>query len=116
MTRAESTDMIRIVVLLAAAVPLTACIGPSRSPGRLGGTLVTLTGAALAFNGATTDCEAFGCVGTALQTNLGVTLLVAGVSTLIINELRYLPPAVEEPPRRLPQERRAPTNRISHTE
>ena len=96
-THAESIGMIRIALLLATLSPLTACIGPSRTPGRLGGALVAMTGAALAYDGHTTDCGDLGCaLGTGIQASFGTNLLIAGVVTLIINEVRCLPPAVEQ--------------------
>jgi hypothetical protein len=107
-TRAESIGMIRIALLLATLAPLTACIGPSRTPGRLGGALVAMTGAALAFDGHTSDCGDLGCaLGNGFQASFGTNLLIAGVVTLIINEVRYVPPA--EPPRSLPPECRTTT-------
>jgi hypothetical protein len=89
-TAAQTRSMIRIALLLATIVPLTACLGPSRSPGRLGGTLATLAGAALAAHAATSDCEELGC--TLMPMSVGNLLLIVGVPTLIINEVRYIPP------------------------
>lgn len=87
--------MLRTALLLATIVPLTACLGPSRTPGRLGGTLATLAGAALVAHAATSDCEELGC--TLMPMSVGNLLLIVGLPTLIINEVRHIPPPVEEP-------------------
>jgi hypothetical protein len=72
-----------------------------------------LTGLVLAYGGATTDCtsdtfgEAISCsIDAGVQTGAGVMVLMLGVSTLIYNELRTLPPVIDEPPTALVPERR----------
>ena len=108
--------MIRILLALAIALPLTACLGPSRSPGRVGGTVMAVTGLLLVTDGATTDCsegefgEALGCaLGAGAEAGIGTMLITSAITLLLINELRDLPPRVEEPPPRVyPIARRIP--------
>lgn len=103
--------MIRIALLLATLAPLTACIGPSRTPGRLGGALLTLTGVALTYNGESTDCEAdLGCAfGGGMQTVVGIKLLALGITTLLVNDLRHVPSEGDEPASVQPAAPCAPT-------
>jgi hypothetical protein len=96
---AEVEGMIRTALLVTTIASLTACIGRSRTPGRVGGALLAIGGVAWAYDGGTDDCgsKGLGCgIGAGMQIQLGTMLAIAGVTTLLINELRYLPPADDE--------------------
>lgn len=101
--------MNRIAALaLVGIVPMTACLGPSRAPGRIAGAIVTGAGFVMVAEATTTDCSggAFGdalscAIGTGLDTAMGAALLSIGLSALLYNELRTVPVEPVEQP--LPQ-------------
>src|SRR4051794_31092077 len=98
MCRARRAGMVRLTFGLATLLSVSACFGPSRTPGRVTNAIVTGAGLIMTVGGVTRDCtrgsfdDALACdLQAGIGTIAGVALLAIGASGLVYNELRTPP-------------------------